>query len=143
MSVLKYRILSHTADLRLEVFGKTLEEFFGNAAEAIAHILSPKAKLRKSDFVRKSDFLKLKSANLNTLLVDFLNEILSRSHINKRVYKVKSLKAKGNLVEAEIVGHSVEEFDEDIKAVTYHEVQIEERGKGKAKGWHTKLVLDI
>lgn len=135
---MKYKILSHTADLRLEVYGKTLEELFTNAAEALAHILAGKKKPLLSHMIAVEK-LEIRSGNLNSLLVDFLNEILSRSQINKRVYKVENLKLGKSELTAEISGMSVEKFEEDIKAVTYHEADIEQ----KDAIWKTRLVLDI
>ncbi len=135
---MKYKILSHTADLRFEVYGKTIEELFINAAEALADILGGRQKLL-SRVKTVTEKIKIQSANTNTLLVDFLNEILARSQINKRVYKVESLKLKDNEIEAEISGASVDKFEEDIKAVTYHEVDI----KKEDDLYKTRLVLDI
>ena len=176
---MKYRILSHTADLRLEVYGATIEELFKHAVEALADVLSPKTKdqkprLKEARLAPQSGAAKtsaeggsppagragasggknqelktgihLESANLNNLLVDFLNEILARSQINKAVYKIKSLMLKDKSLVAEIEGIKVPEFHEDVKAVTYHEVDIK---KGPATGdkrqslWSTKLVIDI
>ncbi len=134
----KYKILSHTADLRLEIYGKTKEELFENAATAIAEILVPRSKTTNTSESTK-EHLKLQSLNISTLLVDFLNDILAKSNINKAVYKVKSLKLNGISLIAELEGVKVEEFNEDIKAVTYHEAEVEEEGGL----WKAKLVLDI
>lgn len=136
---MKYKILSHTADLRLEVYGKTLEELFKNAAEALADILTNNKKSLLSSMKAVTEMISLQSSNINTLLVDFLNEILAKSQINKRVYKVESLKLKDNEMEAKISGTPVEKFEEDIKAVTYHEVDIKKEGET----WEANLVLDI
>ena len=153
MPSLNYKILSHTADLRLEVYGKTIEELFKNAATAFADILFPKTKnLRQRRISLRLKKLKieihLKSANLNTLLVDFLNEILAKSNINKAVYELMSLRVDEDKikVEAELVGIPVTKFEEDVKAVTYHEVQINQQpttNNKQQKRWSTKLVFDI
>lgn len=146
MSGLKYKILSHTADLRLEIYGKNLEELFSNAALALADILAPKSTKFK---IKKSKVkIKVKSKNINTLLVDFLNEILARSNINKTIYMVISCKLQvlGNeaRLEAELVGQKIKEFKEDIKAVTYHEVVIRQTTNDQQqKIWKTKLIMDI
>ena len=144
----KYKILSHTADLRLEVFGKTIEELFKNSAEALTKILSPKtikSGTRNQELVTK---VSIESANINTLLVDFLNEILAKSQINKSVYELMSLRVDEDKikVEAELTGVPVSEFEEDVKAVTYHEVDIKKELGTRNKGqgvWKTKLVIDI
>lgn len=147
MVMVKYKILSHTADLRLEVYGATLEELFVNAAEALARVLVGKKPLLH--VVAPSEQLKIKSENINALLVDFLNEILAKSQINKAVYKVKSLsviaspnasaEAKQSHLEAALSGTAVLEFSEDVKAVTYHEANIKKEGEI----YKARLVLDI
>jgi len=137
---MKFRILSHTADLRIEVLGKTIEELFENAAIALSTILYKKFDELKTRPAGPSEKIKIRSVNINALLVDFLSEILAKSEINRRVYKVKSLKLKENELGAEIIGFPVDEFDEDIKAVTYTEVDIKQDEKGI---WKTKIVMDI
>lgn len=140
---MQYKILSHTADLRLEIYGETVEALFINAAQAIADILAPKFK-KGIHFVDFKDIIKIQSLDRNSLLVDFLNEILTRSNINKCVYRVVRLIFDGNSLEAEINGIKVDKFDEDIKAVTYHEVNIREKtAKQKPPIFYTTLVLDI
>jgi SHS2 domain-containing protein len=141
---MKYKILSHTADLRLEVYGGSLEELFNNAALALVNILAPKTKLKAKNQKSKIK-IKVESNNINTLLVDFLNEILAKSNINKQVYKVyKVIKLKDDFIEAELAGRKIKEFEEDIKAVTYHEVNIRQTADGqRQKIWKTKLVFDI
>lgn len=160
----KYKILSHTADLRLEICGKTLEELFQNAAEALANILNPRSKQsklhpnapNKPEFIEK---IKVKAQNVNTLLVDFLNEILARSHINKAMYFVNEINIRTSdvqnidanirmsdvhILDAEIVSQKVRGFYEDVKAVTYHEVDIKLKAIGqKQKVFYTRLVFDI
>lgn len=142
LSEMKYKILNHTADLRLEIYGKTLGELFMNAVEALADILGGKSYSRTGETDRESfkEFIRLRSSNITQLLVDFLNEILAKSNIHKRVYKVhKVIKLKDAEIEAEIIGVPAEKFEEDIKAVTYHEVDIKKEGGL----WQTKLVMDI
>lgn len=140
MRGLRYKVLSHTADLRLEVYGKTPEELFENAAEALAGLLRSNVKGQKS-IVKES--ISITSSNINTLLVDFLNDILAKSYINKAVYKVSDVKCRasnvGASVEAKLIGRSVDRFDEDVKAVTHYEADIQQ----KDGIWQTKLVLDI
>ncbi len=143
-----YNILSHTADLRVEVFGKTVEELFKNAAQALTQILSPKTKFGISKSQLPISKIELVSNNINTLLVDFLNEILAKSNINKSVYELKSLRIDEDKikVEAELAGIPVTKFEEDVKAVTYHGVDIKQELGTRQQGtgiWKTQLILDI
>jgi len=133
----KYKILSHTADLRLEVYGKTMEELFINAIEALAHILLPSLKAPIKTQARET--IKIKSFNQNTLLVDFLNEVLSRSQINRMLYFAEKIKLADYSLEAELSGIKVNKFEEDVKAVTYHEAVIQKSDNL----FKTRLVFDI
>lgn len=77
----------------------------------------------------------MQSLDINSLLVDFLSEVLYQSQINKAVYHdVNFLKfsdpstgSRQAELEAEILGDKVKSFDEDIKAVTYHELEIKKK----------------
>ena len=156
---MKYKILEHPAELRLRIYGKTIEELFINAAEALMNTLKRDAQFKEVQPPQinrqclEVEPLNIKSIDINSLLVDFLSEILAKSQINKRVYKVIKLKVykEKRFLEAGILGIPIERFDEDIKAVTYQDVDIQQteqiaKRKGqsvKTKLWQTDLVLDI
>jgi len=135
----KYEILEHPAELRFKVYGKTIEELFINAAEAMAQILKHGLMRTKRRPTRTKEKIKIQSVDLNSLLVDFLSEILAKSQINKCVYHVSKLKIQNSKLIATLIGCPVERFDEDIKAVTYEDLNIQ-----KINGiWQTDLVFDI
>ena len=132
--------MSHTADTRLKVEGDTLRKLFSAALGGMAEVIKPGLCRTRGveDFVQE---ITISSTNQTTLLIDFLSEILTRSHEEKVVFcsaeflefDVASLKAK-------IFGAKTEGFDEDIKAVTYHEAQIMKNKKGN---YETTIVFDI
>lgn len=78
--------------------------------------------------------------NKTSLLIDFLNEVLTLAHINKEYYPVISIKTlTEEKIEASLRGFQVSKFENDVKAVTYHEAEvINESGK-----WSVSLVLDV
>jgi len=145
----KFEILEHTADLRLKVFGSSPKKLFENALYAMGYI-------QKKDVVKQStvgkflgkirgrqisEDLVVESMDYNTLLIDFLSETLSLSDAQNAVFfKVKFNKFSDTKIEAKIYGVRVDDFDEDIKAVTYHEVDVKKTDSGK---WETLLVFDI
>jgi SHS2 domain-containing protein len=147
----KYEILEHPAELRIRVFGKTKEELFKNAALAMANILSRGSTsqiLKKISEEVKPRKVEIKSTDINTLLVDFLNDILAKGQINKCIYSVSDIRlnASCSILHASCVGHPVDHFDEDIKAVTYQDVDIKlitQNSLLKTKFWQTDLVFDI
>lgn len=138
--MIPFKILEHTADMRIKVQGHTEEELFQNAALALAAILYPeyeKFKKRPGEFEK----IIIEAPDINVLLVNFLNEILSRSEINRKIYpRVKFLKFSPKSLETQIFGFPVPEFSEDIKAVTYHEVEIKQNKRGI---FEVTLTLDI
>ncbi|MDI6821059.1 MAG: archease [Patescibacteria group bacterium] len=135
-----YKVLSHTADVKLQVFGHTKEELFQNAVLALNLILLGEEQKKK--FIPQGyEKIVVQSKDLNLLLVGFLNEILTRSEINKKVYeRIKFLKFSKNDLEAQIFGRNIEKFKKDIKAVTYHKTEINENKRGI---FEVILTLDI
>jgi SHS2 domain-containing protein len=132
-----YKILPHPADVRVQTFGKTKEELFLNAMLGMGTVLQPKIKDKKEKIKNK---IKIKSIDLNALLVDFLSEILYLVQTNKEVYDdIKFKKFLNNNLEAELIGNKVESFGEDIKAVTYHGLKIEK----SESGFQATILLDI
>jgi SHS2 domain-containing protein len=143
----KYEILDHPTDLKIRSFGKTKEELFSNMLGAMFHgaraeILttpSPSFKRRglRGGLVRE---IKIKSADEQSLLVDFLNEALTLSDINNEAYfEVKFKKLTGMELAAEIFSQPIEKMGLEIKAVTYHGVEI----KKVSGGWEATVLFDI
>lgn len=135
---MSYKIVSRTADLRMIVMGKNIVELFSSALAGMMFFLGPKIPKNPKPIRR---IIKIESPDKTALLVDFLNEILSCSQINKETYdKIIFRKLTSTEINAEISGYAVENFREDIKAATYHEADIKQNKKGK---WQTALVFDI
>jgi len=133
-----YKILPHTADIRVQAFGKTKEELFLNAMRGMKDVLKPKVQSPKSKVTRR---IKIKSLDLNSLLVDFLSEVLYLSQVNQEVYNdIKFTTLNVVNLEGELVGNEVESFGEDIKAVTYHGLEIKRNKKGL---WEGIVLFDI
>ncbi|MBZ9572660.1 archease [Patescibacteria group bacterium] len=134
----KFKILEHRADLKLQIFGKTKEELFKNAVLSMAEVM--KAETQKPEKKAKRE-IKIKSTDLPALLVDFLSEILYLTQVNKEVYNnVKFKKFSDTELEGELTGQKVERFGEDIKAVTYHSLDIHQKEDGT---WEATVLFDI
>lgn len=119
-----YEILPHTADVRLRAVGETLEDLFEQAVLGMAQILKHNANLAKIDANIAKKII-LSAPNSTILLIDFLSGVLTASYEEKAVFlKVKFSKILETELEAEIFGPRADGFDEDIKAVTYHEAKI-------------------
>lgn len=136
-----FELLPHTADIRLRVWGKTIQELFKNALRGMAYYLKPQV----FDFKKKPTDkagLKVEAVDVNSLLVEFLSETIALSDINNTVYTDVVFREFGdNFLEGEIRGFAVDAFDKDIKAVSYHEVDIQKNPQ--TQRYETILVFDI
>ena len=145
----KFEILEEGASIRLKVFGSSPKELFQNALYAMAHVQKPEileqsAVGRLIGVVRRrsvtGDFA-IESMDYSTLLVDFLDNILSRSENHNAVFFKTKFKEFSELkAEGRIYGVKVADFSKNIKAIAFHEVEVKETGPGK---WECLLVFDI
>lgn len=144
-----HQTLSHTADIRLRVEADNLPELFVAAIEGMMGILKESRIKNKESRSKKN--IEISSVDKTALLIDFMNEVLYLSQTNKEIYgEVKFLEfpafteasagKSGAALKAEIFGQKVDDFDEDIKAVTYHEAEIIKNEKGN---YETVIVFDI
>jgi len=133
----KFKILPHTADVRLLIFGSSFEEIFKNALLGMAQILKPTEMKNKTI----SQKIKIKSLDPPALLIDFLSEILYLSTTNKAIYKELKIEVvTPTSIEAEIKGVKVKSFGEDIKGVTYHESYFQQKSENV---WEALVIFDI
>lgn len=140
----KFKILEHTADIALEVYGKNLKELFANAAEGMFFCMgiSKKDWKRLSLISQKTKKIKIKSLDKESLLVDFLNELLYLLFTNNKIYsEIKIDKLTDKELEARTREISSREIDLkiEIKAATFHNLEI----KKENKNWRTVIIFDI
>lgn len=132
--------LPHTADIRMRIQGSDLTELFEAGTIGMGNIL-------KDGFCHNNTCGSIKSKidiisiDPTCLLIDFLSAILSISYAEKAIFcKVYFLKLTPEKAIAEIQGAPVEEYDEEIKAVTYHEADVHRAQNGQ---WESIVIFDI
>lgn len=136
-----YLFYPHTADVRLKVTGDTWVDVFRLALEAMAELMKENFCRTNLDDFNREERLELKSIDGTSLLVDFLSEVLTLSHISKTIYcEVIFETLTETEIKASIRGKSTNQFDRDLKAVTYHEAELKINEKGQ---WESILVFDI
>lgn len=130
----------HIADIRMKVTADSVSELFRAALSGMNQLLNA----GECDRLRKptiNKIIQIKSPDLTTLLVEFLNEVLALSYTYRALFCALRL---DHLVDGEVVcfvtGVEVSGFDEDIKAVTYHEADVKKNADGK---FETVIVFDI
>ena len=110
------------ANVKVQAFGKTKQELFSNALKGMTEILKP-----VSDSQSANRNIKVESIDLDSLLVDFLSEVLYLSQINREVYNnVKFDIFNDKKLEGELIGDKIRSLGEEIKAVTYHGLKIDQ-----------------
>jgi SHS2 domain-containing protein len=127
---MKYKFLKHTADAKFKAFGKDIDEVFANSALAMFNILGDTKRVK----VTKTKKIKIKAKKYESLLYDFLDELLFLLDTkNFFLHKVKEIKISENFeLKATAVGDNYKNYDlkGDIKAITYHDMSIKKTKKG-------------
>ena len=134
-----YEELSHTADLRIKVYGNTIESLFKEGVYALYNIVFLEKPICQSS--EYDDFF-LESLDLDMLFHDFLDEILYITFVKKRKICQINLHISANSLHCH---YSYEPFDptkevkKEVKAITYHNLHIQ-----KNKNFYeTEVVMDV
>ena len=136
---MKFKFLEHTADIKFQAFGKSIEEVFENSSLAMfKSMYSEKVKEKKSFKIN------VKGKDFESLLYNFLEEFLFLlDHKNFFLSKVKSIKIdkKNFKLSAEVIGDDAKNYKIglDVKAITYHNMFV----KQQKEKWITQVVLDV
>ena len=141
----RYRILPHTADGKFEAFGATLEEAFANAALAMASLMWDWSRLAP----KVERLVQVEGSDKEQLLVKFLGEVIYLLETRQFLLgQVRSLEIRphfdGFSLAAVLAGETLDSGHEiygDVKAVTYHELAIEDGGPGERS--RVQVVVDM
>ena len=131
-----YRLFEHTADIGVEAYGSTIEEAFENAAKGMFSIITNGSRIEPKE--KRVINLAIDSE----VLVDWLSELLYINDVEGLVFgdfkvsigKEFTGEAWGEKYDREKHGYGTE-----IKAVTYHMLQI----KRNKKGFKIRVLFDI
>ncbi len=138
--MITYRTFDHTADLGIEVYGRTREELFVHAAEALADLLADRE--GKAD---RTVRICATGEDAPDLLVNFLREILYQFHGNRLLLgQIRITTLEENRICAEARGEVLDpasgRLRKEIKAVTYHQASL---SRGRAGRWTARVILDV
>ena len=135
-----YALLDHTADLGIRVWGDDIKTLFENAGKSLMHLMlqgetsqSPKPKP-----------ISLSADDLADLMVRWLGEIHYLLEGEKLVVtSFDILDIRPNNLEAILqtvpFDPELHEILYEIKAVTYHQIEVVEKGNR----WETQVILDL
>ena len=136
----KFRFLDHTADLGILVFGGDLEELFTNAGEAFFTIITDLRRVREST----ERIIRVESTNLEDLMVNWLGELLYLHDVDGLLFRSFSIdELRDGTMKARARGEAFNEgrhvIKTEIKAVTYHQIEVKEE-KGR---WRARIIFDL
>lgn len=139
-----FKLLSHTADIRILARAESIEELFESALEGLCNVICENFESIKNSAQKLPSFaipIETSSFDLSSLLIDFLSDCLSYMHLNNSIlFKLSEIDLKSNSIKAIVSGLKVESFDNDVKAVTYHDANIT---KDKNEMYEVTITLDI
>lgn len=136
----RYWLFDHTADLGVEIYGKTVKELFTNAAFAVFDSIADLSRVSTTE----ERTIIVEGEGWEDLLVNFLREILYLFNGEGLLLKEYSIrKIDSHHLEGKVSG---ERFDpskhriyKEIKAVTYHQVAVRET----PDGWQGRVIFDV
>lgn len=135
-----FEFIEHTAGKGFRVEANNLKDLFETSVLGLAKLLREDISPNTDD-LSVSEKIEVQAQDETALLVDFLSEILTLSHIQKTVFTgIDIKKIDSSMVRAAIFGNPVDYFDEVIKAVTYHQVDVRESDNGR---FTTNIIFDI
>lgn len=134
-----FEFFEHTADIGVRVTGATLPELFVNAARAMYAALG---KLETTG--REQRRVELQAETVEDLLHDWLAELLVEVETRQILYDKFTVTVQSSRLEAELSGGTIDwgrsHPKEEIKAVTYHRLRVEQTPAGL---WQATVIFDV
>lgn len=138
---MKFEFFEVTADVGYIAYGNTLDEAFQNAALAMFEVITDTSKIEAN--IEKK--IEIESEDEFALLYDWLTELiflhdseyLVFSRFKVEIHRNGLYNLKGVLW-GEKFDSKVHESREDVKAVTYHMMKVEQKD-----GYMVQVILDI
>ena len=129
------RIEEHVGEWQVRLSADSLEELFAELARVVAHRCG-----RSSGQPGPWERVTLESHDVESLLVDWANELLGRSEVAQCAYdEIRLLSVGTSRLDAEVRGRHVASWRSSLKAATYHGVTIGRRGRR----WWAVVLFDV
>jgi len=135
-----FEVLEHTADVGLKANGQTLKEVFENAALGMFSLITNMGAVKPV----LTDELYVEAEDRDSLLVEWLNELLYKFEVEYKVYKrfeIIDWDEEYRLL-ARAFGEPLDlgrhDIQTQIKAVSYHLLKIEHNDY-----WSAQVIFDV
>jgi SHS2 domain-containing protein len=138
-----YKFFDHTADIGVEVTGRTRKELFVNAAEALFDVMIESKTGEESAKQQKK--IAVEGADVADLLINYLRELLYLFNGEKIItVRCEMIKFTSKELQARLTGEVFNNkkhfIKTEIKAVTYSGLTVE---KQKSGGRKARIIFDV
>jgi len=136
----RFEILDHTADIGIIVHAENLKALFENAGEAFFHLITDLRKVKR----RVERRVSIRGESLDRLMVDWLSELLYLHDVENLLFKGFKVDSVGEdglkaIVKGEPFQEGVHVIKTEVKAVTYHQIEVRQ----EKRGWRAQVILDL
>ncbi|MDD1700425.1 MAG: archease [Methanoregula sp.] len=135
---MSFEEISHTADVKIHARAPTLEELFAETLKALMQVMY--GTTSQGEIKRE---IRIESGDIESLLIDFLSEVLFISEVESLVFSEASLRINGLSLIAELKG---EPFDparhsggSEVKGISYSGLAITH----DANGYMLDIIFDV
>lgn len=120
----KHELQPHTADVRIYACGDNFEELIRAALEGLCDLILPNYSSNNNS-ENLIVIFKIDSIDSSALVIDFLSEALFYFQTKKAIFnEIRFITLNDSNLEAELCGFYVEEFENDVKAISYSGAEI-------------------
>ena len=137
---MKYRIIEHTADFGIHVYGRDINRLFVNAAHALFDLITDVRILEG----KVENSIRISGYDWPDLMVNWLRELLCHWTVEDRLVRdvdiiniaEYSLRA---IVTSDPYDQKRHAIKQEIKAVTYHQIDVHPG----PSGWEARIIFDV
>jgi len=130
-----FRENAHTADWELEVWAPDLPALFEQAARGMYYLSG----VRLQETPRQERMLELSAIDHESLLVAFLEELLYLQGVEGLAFDTFEIEIQDGHLRARLQGAPLAGLGKEIKAVTYHKLNI----RPSQRGYEVTIVFDV
>ncbi|MDO8431022.1 MAG: archease [Candidatus Binatus sp.] len=134
-----FREFEHTGDIGIELTAPTRAELFRRAAIALAALLVERASVAE---IEQREIAVEADADLD-LMHDLLGELLALFTVEGFIWRDASVEEADRSLRVTVRGEPFDpgrhEFRGEIKAVTYHQLMVE----NSLDGWRSRIIFDV
>lgn len=135
-----YKLFDHTADLGIEFFGDSREGLFVSAGAGLFDVITDPGQVKPTE----SFHFEVEGIDLEDLLINWLRELLYLHQVKRillcefHISEMDAVHLKGT-VRGEPFDAKRHEIKKEIKAATYHNIEVTEN-KGR---WTARVIFDV